>query len=364
MAVSGTKNVLKFDFILAAALITPFFQTNGYRDYMGIIDPCTTYTFFYALPCIFLLLYFMPFIQKHYHNQTFNNQIIIKLLWIPLAFIVCLSGPLNPGVVLIFAMLVMWDNFRKNYTYSTQTGIIYKCINAITLIPKNLWYYILPISILALYSLFLGYYNPISIASQIPITELYAKIPYGIYYQFTQKLGFPILFILLIINTIIIKKKYNFENGQKLLTIFRWIGLFSFFYILLLPLGGYRSYRFYILRYDTIMPITLALIFMFSASTLFIIKQIKHKQQIWYILLIICALMAYTNADKAEFDKNSCERQALVEIANSKDHIVHLQHNCTVLSWLKITQPEVSEVNGELLYRWHVTNDKKLYYSE
>jgi hypothetical protein len=364
MSVSGVKNVLKADFILAAALITPFFQTNGYRDYMGIIDPCTTYTFFYALPCVFLLLYFTPFIQKHYHHIEFDNQALWAALGFPLAFVVCLSGPLNPGVVLIFAMLTIWVNFKKNYTYSTQIGTTHKCINAIMLIPKNIWYYLVPISILALYSLFLGLYNPISIASQISLGELYLKLPYGIYYQFTQKLGFPILFTILIINIILIRKNRYSKEGEIILNIFKWIGLFSFFYILLLPLGGYRSYRFYILRYDTIMPITLSLIFIFSLSTLFIIKHITNKYKLWYILLIIGVLAAYTNADEAGFNKNDCERLALKEIADSKDKIVHLQHNCAVLSWLKITQPEVSEVNAELLYRWHVTDEKKLYYGQ
>lgn len=51
----------KFNFLLAVATITPLFQTNGYRKYIGVIDTATTYTFFYALPLILILVYFLPF---------------------------------------------------------------------------------------------------------------------------------------------------------------------------------------------------------------------------------------------------------------------------------------------------------------
>lgn len=65
MFITGKRNVFKLDFIIAAVLITPLFQTNGYRSYMGIIDSSITYTFFYAMPFILLMLYFSPFIFHH-----------------------------------------------------------------------------------------------------------------------------------------------------------------------------------------------------------------------------------------------------------------------------------------------------------
>ena len=259
MAISGTNNILKMDFMLAAILVTPLFQINGYRTYMGIIDPSITYTFFYALPCALLILYFLPFIHQFYHKKKLSSQLFIKILWVPLAIIVCLSGPLNPGIVLVFSMLVILTNLRTNYLSSNQAGII----NAIKRIPKSYWFFLLPVSLLSFYSLFLGRYNSITIATQIPLSEMYLKLPEGIYNQFTQKLGFPVLFIILTLNTIIISRKFKTLEGKKTLSIFKWIGIFSLFYILLLPLGGYRAYRPNILRYDTIMPITLSLMFIF-----------------------------------------------------------------------------------------------------
>lgn len=364
MAITGTKNMLRTDFMIAAVLVTPLFQTNGYRSYMGIIDPSTTYTFFYALPCAILLLYLLPIILQYYHGQKPSGSLFMKILWIPLAFIVCLSGPLNPGVVLIFSMLIILTNLAGNYRLSTQQGMIKKVTEAITLIPKNYWFYLMPVGLLSLYSLFLGRYNSITIDTMIPLSEMYSKLPAGIYYQFTQNLGFPVLFITLAINMIMINKKYKTAEGKKILNIFKWIGLFALCYFLLLPLGGYRDYRPYILRYDTIMPVTLSLILIFGVSTLFLIRNMPGKQKAWYLPVIAGVLLIYTNADNAGFDKNQCERVALKEISQSNEAVIALKHDCSVLDWRKINNPAESTLNGQLLTIWGITQEDKLYYNE
>jgi hypothetical protein len=349
--------------MIAAVLITPLFQTNGYRA-MGIIDRSTTYTFFYALPCIFLLLYFLPFIRQFYHSRKLSAPFIINILWIPLALVVCLSGPLNPGVVLIFSILVLLINVKNNFVRLNQKGIIKGMEGAIRMIPGSYWFYLLPIGIFSLYSLYLGKYNSINMVNQVPLRDLYSRIPIGIYYQFTQKLGFPVLFAALALNTIIINNKYKTTEGKKLLILFKWIGLFALIYILLLPLGGYRNYRPNILRFDTIIPITLALMFVFGISTLFLLKSMTLKQKIWYMPLLVGVLCIYINSDEAKFNDNKCERIALNEIAESKDKIVQLSNDCTVLSWDKIIKPEDSELNAQLLIIWRVTDDKRLYFNK
>ena len=56
------KNNLRFtNLVIAMVLITPLFQFHGYNNYMGILNLSLTYTFSYALPLIFILLYFLFF---------------------------------------------------------------------------------------------------------------------------------------------------------------------------------------------------------------------------------------------------------------------------------------------------------------
>ena len=362
MAISGSMNFLKLDFIISAVLVTPLFQANGYRNFMGIIDSSPTYTFFYALPCTLVILYFMPFILQYYYKKKLSAQLIIYLLWIPFALVISLSGPLNTGIVLIFALLAFINIFRNNFIQANQPGIYKKIVSLIILIPKGYWFYLIPICIFSLYSLFIGQYNLNN--TNISVSELYSRLPKGIYNQFTSKLGFPVLFLILALNAILIAKDHKSLEGEKILSTFKWIGIFSLLYILLLPLGGYRDYRPNVLRYDTIMPITLGVLFLFGISTLYLLNKMTRKRKTWYIPLIIGILLIFINSDKAEFDNNKCEKIALKEISESKDEIVELQNDCTVLSWGKILKPEDSELNAQLLTIWRVTKDKKRYFHQ
>ena len=56
--ISEKKSLFSKEFLVAAVLITPLFQTFGYNGLMGIIDKSITYTFFYALPLALLLVFF------------------------------------------------------------------------------------------------------------------------------------------------------------------------------------------------------------------------------------------------------------------------------------------------------------------
>ncbi|MCF8371190.1 MAG: hypothetical protein K9H64_06195 [Bacteroidales bacterium] len=363
-SITGIKNILNIDFLVAASLVTPFFQTNGYRNYMGIIDSFTTYTFFYAFPLALLLLYFSPLIIQLLHGAKPTHQLLISILWIPLAIVVSLSGHLNPGIVLIFSLLVVFVNFKNNYLLSKQEGFIKRAAFTIFKIPKNYWFFLLPISVFSLYSLFLARFDSINNSFHLPLIEMYSRLPLGLFFPLTQKPGFPVLLLIIAFNALFIRKKYKTDEGRKILNTFKWIGIFTLVYILLLPLGGYREHRPNILRYDTIMPITLSLIFFFGMSSLFILKKLLSRQRAWYVPIIIVVLLIFTNADKAGFYKNDCERIALRKISESRDSIVPISNDCFLLSWEKITDPNYSELNAQLLQIWRITDEKKLYYNE
>lgn len=361
LALAASGGVLKFDFLLAAALITPLFQTNGYRSYMGIIDPSTTYTFFYALPSILVILYFIPLFMKYFYGIEMKGYKYIKYLWIPLALISSLSGPLNPGISLVVVLLLFLHKLSQNLAKSEIKNNFSKLKHAIQEIPVDYYFYSVPITIFSLYSLFLGSYNSFNL--EMSLSERYSRLPEGIYYAFTQKLGFPVLFLILAINTIIIQYKFKTPEGKKILTYFKWFGLFALIYILLLPLGGYRNYRPNILRYDTIMPITLGLMFFFGKTSIFILNNLINGRKYWYVPLLIIVMFVFENSDEPEFNKNECERIGINQIIESPEPIVKISNGCTVLSWYNIEKPEYSGLNMKLLKLWGIVKDEnKLYY--
>ena len=122
-------------------------------------------------------------------------------------------------------------------------------------------------------------------------------------------------------------------------------------------------YRPNILRYDTIMPITIALIFMFGISSLFLIKNMSKNKKQWYLPILMGVLLIFTYADDPGFDNNNCEKEALKVIAASQEKVVALQNDCRVLGWKRIDNPKESGLNAQLLTIWGVTMEKKYFYN-
>lgn len=354
--ISNSKSVFNLKFILVAVLLTPLFQSYGYNGYMGIIDKSVTYTFFYILPLMLLLLFFSPFYTYVYDAEYKKLNKITKIWLLALVIILPFSGPLIPPLILITSLLV-FVYFVKSHYKTHNNYYVFKSI------PKDVLMFFIPICILSVYSLILGTYNSTYLTDVVPLSERYLRLPLGVYYQFTQKLGLPLLCILIAVNIGVIKKYFFDLKARSIITSLKWVGAFSIIYIFLLPLGGYRPYRPNVLRYDTIMPITICLLYIYGVSTLFLLENIKKRKNIYYIV-IATFLMIFTNADKSKLNENECEKQALLKIANSEDQIVPLHDNCRVISWIPIRDFKQSQLNGELLKIWNITDGIKLYYNE
>lgn len=355
--ITGGFRFFSGEFLVAAALVMPFFQTNGYRGQMAIIDPATTYVFFYALPAAFLLLYFFPVFRRYYHRKAPVAPNSIRFLWVPLAFVVGLSGPLNPGVALVIALLTSVWIVKEKYSPAHPRSLTGK-----SLWWRPLMFYCLPILLISLYSLLLGRYNTMDGLEQPSLLQRYALLPKGIFHQMTLKPGLLILLLMLALNLGMIRRFSDRTRGGKILRMGRWIGLFALTYLLLLPLGGYRDYRPLIVRYDTMLPITLGLVFLFGLSTLFLLGNISNRQKSWYFPILIIALSTLTLADEPKFDRNDCERTALEQIAASPRDTILLEGNCTVLSWKKNQDPKAFEINARLLRIWNITDRPKQYH--
>jgi hypothetical protein len=341
-------NPFRLNFILAFALMSPLLQVNYYAIYMGVIDHAVTYTFFYAFPLALALLFFLPLYLKR--DLGLPAIIFLLLLSVILAF----NGPLLPPVVLVISAIVIVPHFYKRYIKkeAIQNGL--KNTHVLLLIAA---------SCLALYSLYLGTYNSDSYAHTASLFERYSKLPEGIFNILTQKLGYPLMLLLIIINVLILRTKKT-EESRKTLKILRYIGVFALIYVLLLPLGGYREYRPNILRYDTIMPVTIALMFFYARSTFFILQDLHAFRLRAYIGLIVGFSAVFTIADIDVEQDNICERAQIAKIASDPHNTVRLDTSCTVMSWGIMRDVKYSDVNGEMLHLWNITDRRKLYYQQ
>jgi len=362
--ISNRRNVLSLEFLIAATIIFPLFQTSGYNRYMGIIDQSVIYTIFYALSLGLLMLFYLPFFRDIYQDEKPKIRIAGFILLAALTVVLSLNGPLIPGLVLIICPIVLVISFLKNYSLSDMEPGLRRAIHAVMKIPGYILVYFTMVSFFCLYSLYIGQNDTMSMSQFIPIAERYARLPVGIYYVLTSKLGFPLIFLSIIFNVIVIRKHYRSEAASGLLNLMKWIGIFAILYILLLPLGGFRVYRENIVRYDTFMPVTLGIMYAFGASTFYLIKNMAGKSRIFYVSGLAILLLIYTNSDRLETQHYECERNALKTIAQSSDKIVLLNDDCPVLDWILITDYERRELDADLLYLWNITDEKKLFYQK
>lgn len=343
----------RWKFILAAALILPFFQINGFQSEIGIIDSSITYVFFYAFPLALLLLYFLHLFRHLLYNENLPKHRSFDLMRILLAFPVALSGPLNPGIVLVISLLIIVDNIRRKIIQ-----------NDAYVFPKAVFRFLLPVVLLSIYSLYLGTFNSVNIANEKPLWEMYLRLAKGIFNEVTKNLGLMTLVFLVFIQFLFLFFTDAWKSNPKIRASFYSILIFSAVYVFLLPFGGYRGARPEILRYDTLMPITVGLIFLFCRSA-FLMLEKQGEIKMKYIAFLSGAVLLFTLKDFSRFESNRLERMALFQISNSEKEVIILEEKSGVISWGPLVEREKSIIVGKMLYKYGITDEpKEFYYSE
>ncbi|MEY4904555.1 MAG: hypothetical protein RLZZ292_2370 [Bacteroidota bacterium] len=363
------KELKKENILLVIALLAPLFQTTGYNGLMGIIEGSITYTFFYAVPSALLLLFFFPFYRSLYVGEPLKWTALTQIFMILFMGVLALNGPLIPGVVLILVALylVHQGKFYFNSSEKMDKNIVTQFFSTFKNHPnKILVFFLCLFALLCLYSLYIGQYNIENTSSLLSLQERFAKIPMGLLGIFIEKLGLPVLALMLIINTKILSKqsKNTLDGTLTFKQILIWAGWFALFYVLLLPFGGYRVYRPNIVRRDSLQPILLGLFFLYGLSSFLILKNKNFTYQKIYTYVVCLVAVIFTIADEPNFQQNACERAALEQLAASPEKTVLLKTDCNIMAWGKITDPNASSINTKLLKYWGVLKEDKLYYQE
>lgn len=339
--------------LLPALLVTPFFQTFGFNIQMGIIDKSMTYDFFYALPIIFVGLYFMP-VYLSFRNRKKMNA--LHFIWmIPCAFIVAFSGPLNLGIAPVISLMVLTGLSIQNI--KANGGLKLRI-----LLRDSVFWAAGIMVVICSYSLFINALAGTMAEDIPPLGERYLLLLKGIPSLFAEKIGLSWLIALILLNLLILRKD-NLVHWRWT-KVYAWVGAVIVIYMALLPLGGYRSYRPWIIRFDTFMPVTLLLVWLFGVSAFQIISGKVSGWKFAYYFAVIYSLVYFTQYDKLPDSAYDCERRMLHEIASSPEKIVKISEPCSVVDWQSITDFRMSEKQAELLLHWNVTREKKLFYYE
>ncbi|MBO4282332.1 MAG: hypothetical protein J5873_03970 [Bacteroidales bacterium] len=357
--VCGGFHLRELKFMAACFLSGTLMQTCGFTRSIGMIDPAVTYAFFYALPLIFLLFYLLPFLFKEcYQKDWIRNKAVLLLYTIVFLLLTCFSGAISPAV----ALVAVFTGFARYFYRFFRETAHPKLKDALRNIPRHYLHFLLPLGIVALYSLYIGTYNTMW-NEPIPLSERYRLLPQGFLRMFTAgNGGFGLLFALCVTNYLILKFKYR-KEGVHALQLFHWFAVFSVIYLLLLPLGGYRPYRPYIIRYDSVLPVSFLWILYFTHSSLLLLRHSLRKPAFTYLVWTGAATILFLVCDTPRTWRNDWEMAAMEEIRQSPLDTVPLSsHPTCIASWIEPTTVEASENAGKLLYLWQVTDKEKRFW--
>lgn len=375
---SNCRNVLHGRFLLAAALTTPLLQASGYYGQMGIVDQSITYACFYALPMSLLLLFFLPFLLEALHGTPRRLSGLHYAGLAALAVVLAFNGPTVAATALLGCSGSLLVALYRRYLALPAAGPVWQRVwRALWAVPAGLLWPFAWIITLSLYSMYIGRNNSENLWATVPLAERYVRLAQGVYYQLmgndlvtgdyrlASRFGLPLLLAALLLNAWLVRRWLPQPRRATVLLALRWLGIFALVYLLLLPLGGYRSYRAYVVRRDTILPILIGMAGLFTLSTYWLLSYLPPRSRLRYAGAVLVLLVVYTIADKHRLSNtNACERRLLSQLAQAPAPVVALPADCNLLDWQPLTDYPKSELNAQLLYHWRITKTKKLYYQQ
>jgi len=355
---TGTRRLGSPRLWVAMALLVPFFQTSGYQGQMAIIDNSFTYNFFYAIPVLLLLVLLWPLYRAGWGGQPLRLSGLHLVAMLLLSVVLALSGPIIGGAVLVLLAGMGLHAARRRWRRPAAERLRALPWQAIWVCGwLGAW---------CVYSLYIGRHNTENLGVVVPLLQRYELVARGIFDELTMKLGLPLLVLSCLLNARLLRRAVPAApEAARIVRVLRWVGWFALVYVALLPLGGYRSYRPLILRHDSILPITIALVAFYALSTSYILKHWSGRPRRWYGLGVLVVAFIFMYADRRLYPRhdNACERRALALLGKvGTQPVVRLPDDCTVMSWETITNPSESLTNAELLAHWGVTKGHKLYY--
>lgn len=347
-------------FWVAAALLVPVFQTQGFFEQMGITNIAVTYTFFYTLPLALLLVLLWPFFRAACQGQPLRLRAPAVLALVGLMLVVAFNGVIATAAIAVLLLCIgaswAWAKVRGGRAASPANPWLSG--QALALLGL--------LAVICLYSIYIGK-NNVENNHDHTLGQLYKLLPHGVYAELTDRRGLPMLLGLLLLNGQLVRRLVAPSPArQRVLHLLRWVGVFSVIFVLLLPLGGYRAYRPLLLRNDSISPILLGLFFAYGLSTYFLLFELKKRVRAAYLVAVCLVGGFFVQADAKLHPsaENGCQRWKLDQLARATQPIVELSTDCNVLTWLPFTAYQESEIHAQMLQYWGITPRKQLFYQK
>ncbi|HNP47468.1 MAG TPA: hypothetical protein PKL85_01470 [Bacteroidia bacterium] len=360
----NTNNIRSLDFLIPAAVISFLFQIYDLNSVLGLIQSSITYTFFYSLPlCLILYLFHsLYFLEKN--GGWKNAGIFRKSILILLPVFLSLNGPLNTGVAIIACPLILlyliWKNRKQ--MYNSEGNLQLK--QTYQLVPKSVRIVFSIFIFFSMYSLYIGKNNAESLNHTLSLPERYHRMIEVLPEFFTGNIAMPILILFPVISLFFTDNFIHKNDFIPAKNIALGIFIFTLVYVALLPFGGYRVYRPTILRTDTFTPVLVCLFYLAGRTSYELIQSNSGWKKNLSIVWTIAFTVYFGMWDISLYKQNRYERAALQTLAKSTEKMVELKTDCTVMSWVPLTDYRESELNCKLLKYWGAIQTPDFYFQK
>ncbi len=163
---------------------------------MGIIDQSVVYAFFYALPMVFILLYFLPFYRGLYWDEKIRIPVFKGIILVLLMVYLSLSGSLVPAVVLLTCSLILLKLFLKSCRETELKPLAGRLVHGVKKMPDSVLYFFIGFMVLCLYSLYIGRNDSMNASHLVPLLERYSRLPTGLWKPWQDQAKTPSSWIL------------------------------------------------------------------------------------------------------------------------------------------------------------------------
>jgi hypothetical protein len=253
-------------------------------------------------------------LKKYYKNfNLINATVFLGISWLTV-----FSGSINYAIQLVTIPFLLYY-FRKEKNILLKTTLILS------------WFF-------GILSYLVNLQNIEGQDSSVTIIMRYGLALKGLFILIFHHIGWAILLLFLYYQF----KIYSKNNTLKIdKGIIRSVIGFILLYLILIPMGGYRPYRPYIIRYDVIIPISLCVFGMIIYLNQFLVS-IKNYSK---ILLLFCLILFGFQFYKIDRNANQEEKKILAEIENSKNLKIKVSKGSKFLAWDKIEPWQKDDLN-------------------
>lgn len=326
-------------FIPIGLMASVLVQYGTFYGSIGIIDRSISYVFFYAVPIMALLIYFLPFYKNEQYEQ-YNVKSTQQFGLLILAPILAFSSALIQPIVFLLSIFYFFGVYIPNPFFSIKKN-------------NKLIIQLLTFLSVCIYAFYVSKFNSESSVYK-PLSERYFLMFKGLYYIIRDTWAWKIILVFLGINIFYIHK-LKLSNWTKIRAILFFVVGLCAAYTFLLPMGGFRVYRPFIIRYDTFIPVTLGFSFLLLYTSYILFVKLRDTKWLLYTaaMLLFSFVFFYVDID-SEKEANYCQQGHLYEIEKSTEKVISRPFTCNMMTW---TESDIHDEENRkgidiMLRRW------------